>query len=90
MPNKTGLDPQRVSIAWQEPAMVQIGKNGLSEGLYAEAKRLLKKHKYIKVRVLRSALSQGQDKETLLRTLCLSIGAQLVGVRGNTAVVYKR
>ena len=81
-------DSTRVSIVWQEPAMMQIGKSGLSEGVIKEVKRLLKTHKCIKVRLLRSALAE-EPKEALFEDLCDEVGAHLDSIRGNTAVIYK-
>jgi RNA-binding protein YhbY len=81
-------DPVRVSIAWQDPAMAQIGKSGISDSLVKEVMRLLKKHHYIKIRLLRSALSGGEKAE-LFQDLCKKTGAKLAGVRGNTAVIFK-
>ena len=81
-------DPTRVKIAWQDPAMAQIGKGGVSDSLVKEIVRLLKKHQYIKVRMLRSAL--GEDaKSELIVSLCEKTGARLVGIRGNTAVIFR-
>jgi RNA-binding protein YhbY len=78
----------RIKIAWQEPAMIQIGKGGVSDNLVKETVRLLKKHNYIKVRMLRSALDSAAKKE-LMTTLCEKTGATFEGLRGNTAVIYK-
>ncbi|TXT56554.1 MAG: hypothetical protein BAJATHORv1_20143 [Candidatus Thorarchaeota archaeon] len=81
-------DATRVGIAWQDPTMLQIGKAGITERTIAEAKRLLKKHEYIKVRLLRSA--QDMDpKETIFESLCSKTKSQLIGIRGNTAVIFK-
>jgi len=81
-------DPTRVKIAWQDPAMAQIGKGGVSDSLVKEIVRLLKRHQYIKVRMLRSAL--GEDaKSELIVSLCEKTGARLVGIRGNTAVIFR-
>jgi len=68
--------------------MMQIGKAGITEGIVKEAKRLLKAHKYIKVRALRSSMGD-QSREELFRELCARTGATLAGIRGNTAVIYK-
>lgn len=78
----------RINIAWQDPAMVQIGKGGISDNLVKEITRLLKKHNYIKVRMLRSALDS-MTKQELMTTLCERTGATFSGLRGNTAVIYK-
>jgi RNA-binding protein YhbY len=77
-----------INIAWQEPAMIQIGKGGVSDNLVKETVRLLKKHKYIKVRMLRSALDT-KTKQELMTTLCERTGATFEGLRGNTGVMYK-
>ena len=89
MTPKKGPDPVRIKIAWQDPAMLQVGKGGISEGLIKEAKRLLKEHKIMKIRLLRSALD-GRTKQQLADLFCEKTGAGLVGIRGNTAVVFKK
>ncbi|TFG30993.1 YhbY family RNA-binding protein [Candidatus Thorarchaeota archaeon] len=81
-------DQNRIKRAWQEPAMVQIGKGGVSEDFVKETIRLLKKHNYIKVRMLRSALGTTSKLE-LMNDLCEKTGATLAGVRGNTAVIHR-
>jgi RNA-binding protein len=83
-----GPDPIRIKITWQEPAMMQVGKAGVSDSVVAEARRLLKKHEYIKVRILRSAIGESNKLE-LMKELCEKSGAAFAGVRGNTAVIYK-
>ncbi|MFX1367942.1 MAG: YhbY family RNA-binding protein [Promethearchaeota archaeon] len=89
MSKTTKPDPVRIGITWQEPAIMQIGKGGLSEGVIKEAKRLLKKHKYMKIRLLRTAVGSTPSKREIFESLCQQLGATLVGVRGNTAVLYK-
>ena len=89
MSNRSNPDPTRVNIAWQDPAMMQIGKAGLSEGVIKETKRLLKEHKYIKIRLLRSAGGSGPTKKETFETLCKEVEAVLVGIRGNTAVIFR-
>ncbi len=90
MPSKPHLDSTRISIAWQDPVMLQIGKAGITDNTISEARRLLKKHKCFKVRVLRSALNGELPKQMLFETLCERAGAELVGLRGTTAVVHKK
>lgn len=83
-----GPDPIRIKITWQEPAMIQVGKAGVTDSVVEEAKRLLKRHQYIKVRILRSAIGE-LNKLDLMKLLCEQSGAAFAGVRGNTAVIYK-
>jgi RNA-binding protein len=83
-----GPDPIRIKITWQEPAMMQVGKAGVTDSVVEEAKRLLKRHQYIKVRILRSAIGE-LNKLELMKLLCERSGAIFAGVRGNTAVIHK-
>ncbi|MHA1965972.1 MAG: YhbY family RNA-binding protein [Candidatus Thorarchaeota archaeon] len=83
-----GRDPTRIKITWQEPAMMQVGKAGVSDSVVEEARRLLKKHQYIKIRILRSAIGESNKLE-LMKLLCELSGATFAGVRGNTAVIYR-
>ena len=85
---KDEKDPKRIQITWQDPAMMQIGKGGVSDSVVEEAKRLLKKHHYIKVRILRNAIGD-TNKMELMKILCQRTKAKLDGFRGNTAVIYK-
>ena len=89
MTRKKELDPIRIKIAWQDPVMLQVGKGGLSEGLIKEAKRLLKEHKIMKIRILRSGLGSA-TKHEITELFCEKTGAGLIGMRGNTAVVFKK
>ncbi|MFW9767616.1 MAG: YhbY family RNA-binding protein [Candidatus Thorarchaeota archaeon] len=83
-----GKDQRKIQIVWQDPAMVQIGKGGVSDNVVEEVKRLLKRHQYIKVRVLRSAIGD-KDKIEIITLLSQKTGARIDGFRGNTAVIYK-
>ncbi|MHA1950478.1 MAG: YhbY family RNA-binding protein [Candidatus Thorarchaeota archaeon] len=85
---KDVVDKKRIQIAWQEPSMTQIGKGGVSDNVIEEVKRLLKKHRYMKVRILRNAIGD-TNKTELVKLLCQKTGARLDGMRGNTAVIYK-
>jgi RNA-binding protein YhbY len=85
----TGTNAAKLKIVWQDPVMLQIGKGGISEGTVSEAKRLLKKHKIIKVRLLRSAGGDKHTKQGFFEDLCQQTGAKLAGIRGNTGVIYK-
>jgi RNA-binding protein len=69
--------------------MMQIGKSGMTEGVIEEAKRLLKKHKYVKVRLLQSSIGENDSKQALFETLSAKSGAMLIGIRGNTAVMFR-
>lgn len=89
MTRKKEMDPNRIKIAWQDPVMLQVGKGGISEGLIKEARRLLKEHKIMKIRILRSALDD-LTKQQLVKLFCEKTGAGLVGIRGNTAVVFRK
>lgn len=82
-------DLNRIKIAWNEPVLLQIGKNGITEGTVREAKRLLKSHRYIKVRLLRSTGDDKHTKRAVFEELCRLSDAKLAGVRGFTAVIYK-
>lgn len=75
-------------VASLKPA-IQIGKEGISEGVIEELKRQLKEKNLVKVKFLKSALEQ-TGREQLARELQERTGADLIEVRGNTAVFYKR
>lgn len=85
----TQPDPDMIATTWNEPAMIQVGKGGISEGLIAEAKRIIKKHKYVKVKLLKSTGADKHTKGAIFEELCSKTGSRLAGIRGNTAVIYR-
>ncbi len=89
MPGIKKPDKERIGIVWQDPVLLQVGKNGLTDETIAETKRLLKKHKYMKVRLLRSTGVDKDTKQDMFEELCTRAGATLAGIRGNTAVIYR-
>jgi RNA-binding protein len=70
-------------------AAIQIGKEGLTNGVIEELKRQLEEKKLVKVKFLRSALIE-TEREQLAKELQMRTGATLIEIRGNTAVFYKK
>ena len=71
-----------------EPA-THIGKNGVTDALIEEINRQLKDNKLIKVKVLKSAI-EAMPREDIARLLAEKSGSELIEVRGNTVVLFKR
>ncbi len=66
---------------------VNIGKNGVNEGVFDEITRQLKDHEVIKVRFTRSVKDY---KDEFLEEIVANTKSKLIDVRGNVAVLYKR
>ena len=71
-----------------EPA-THIGKNGVTDPLVEEINRQLKDNKLIKVKVLKSAI-EAMPRDEIARLLAEKTGAELIEVKGNTVVLFKR
>ena len=71
-----------------EPA-THIGKNGVTDSLIVEINRQLKDNKLIKVKILKSAI-ETMPREEIARLLAAKTGAELIDVRGDTVVLFKR
>ena len=67
--------------------VVLVGKDGLTEGLFAALGQALGLHELIKVRLGESA---GSDRRAIAEALAESSGAELVQVLGRTLLLYKR
>lgn len=67
--------------------IVQIGKEGLTDGLIAATSRALLDHELIKVRVGGEA---PDDRMTSAEQLASRTGADLVQILGRTCLLYKR
>lgn len=69
--------------------VTHIGKNGITPSLVEEVSRQLKDNKLIKVRVLKSALDE-MPRDELAKQLAEKTGSELIEVKGNTVVLFKR
>lgn len=68
---------------------VQVGKAGFNDQIKEELKSQLDNRELIKIKVLRSAGPSSSWKETL-EEIVAEVKAELVEIKGNTAVVFKR
>lgn len=66
--------------------VVQVGKDGLSEGLLSAIEVALEQHELVKVRL---GDSVGGDREAVSEALAESVHAQLIGVLGRTVLLYR-
>ena len=70
-------------------ASTHVGKNGITPSLVEEVKRQLKDNKLVKVKLLKSAI-EAVPREELGKELAERTGAELIEVKGNTVVLFKR
>lgn len=70
-------------------ASFQIGKSGVTEGVVKELQTWLSREPLVKVRLLKSALTDEQDTAALARVLASRARVRLIEVRGHTALFYR-
>lgn len=70
-------------------ASTHVGKNGITPSLVEEVVRQLKDNKLIKVKLLKSAI-EATSREELARELSEKTRSELIEVKGNTVVLFKR
>ncbi len=75
------------SLAVNEKAIFQIGKEGLNSNLYNSVKEALKARELVKVSVLKTCET---DMNEIKIDLCANTGSELVQVIGKTLVLYKQ
>ena len=68
-------------------AVVQVGKDGLTEGLVGATDAALEQHELIKVRLGESAPG---DRHEVASELAAATSAELVQVLGRTLLLYRR
>ncbi len=66
---------------------VNIGKNGVNEGVFEEVARQLKDQEVIKIRFTRTI---ADSKDEFIKQVVANSKSELIDVRGNVAVLYKR
>lgn len=70
------------------PVTLQVGKGGASEGIVNELDSRLELEKLVKVRFLAAARGR-DDRRIMAERLAEGTGAELVELRGNTAVFFR-
>ena len=71
------------------PPHCNLGKNGISDEFVTHVAKLLKKYKTIKVKVLKSALSQSNTKDLAVQ-IAKSTNSYILDIRGRTVIISKR
>lgn len=69
--------------------LLRIGKNGLTDSVVLQVKKLVDKRKLVKIKFLRSFLDNN-DRKIAAKRLVESTGAELVDQVGFVVVLYKR
>ena len=64
--------------------VVRVGKGGVSPGVLEAVERALLDHELIKVR-----MREPEDKKGMAAALAEGTGAELVGLIGHTAILYR-
>lgn len=64
--------------------VVRVGKGGVSDSVVAETKKSLASHELIKVRI------DSEEREQLAEKLAAATDAQIAGVIGKTAILYRQ
>ena len=70
-------------------ASTHIGKNGVTPSLIEEVSRQLKDNKLVKVKLLKSALDE-MTRDEIAKLLAEKTNSELIEVKGNTVVLFKR
>jgi len=68
--------------------VINIGKNGITDAVIEELKKQIKANRLVKVRMLKSAASEG-DIQTFAQQLAETTKTTLVEVKGSTVVLYR-
>lgn len=68
------------------PVSAQVGKAALTDPVVEEIRRQVLDKRLVKVRLLATA---GDDPKAMATALAESVGAELVEVRGHTAVLWR-
>lgn len=69
--------------------LVRIGKNGLTDNVVMQVKRLLQKRKLVKVKFLRAFL-ESNDRKAAAEELAKSTSSDIIDQVGFVVVLYKR
>jgi len=77
-------DIQLRARAQQIEPVLRLGKNGITENVYGEIDKLLRKRKLIKIKVLKNCAAEIDMEEVARKS-----GARLVEKKGSTFVLFR-
>ncbi len=87
-PTLSGAQRRKLrGLAHHLDAIVQVGKDGLTDTVFAAVDQALEDHELIKVRVLESA---PLDRADAAEALAARLGAHVPGQIGRVLVLYRR
>ena len=87
MPELTGKQRRHLrALGHHLDALLQIGHEGITDAVVAQANAQLRKHELVKVKVLESS---PQDRHETAEALSERTGAELAQVLGRTFLLYK-
>ena len=66
---------------------INIGKSGVNDNVINEVRRQLKSNEVVKLKFARSI---AKDKDDYISNIVKETKAELIGVRGHVAVIYKK
>lgn len=69
------------------PAIMQVGKSGLTENLVKTCSDALEARELIKLHILENS---GEDPKAVAQELADAMGAELIAVTGKKAIFYRR
>jgi RNA-binding protein len=78
----------REEMSGEHPT-IWMGKKGITQEVIEEVSKQLDQNEVVKVRMLKSALQTGK-RDTLAHLTAEKTGAELIEVRGNTFIIYRR
>ncbi len=73
-----------------ESPTIWVGKEGLTPPLCVEIEKQLQHNKMVKVRILPTAISDGNTAETIAKKAAEQTEAALVEVRGHVFILYRK
>lgn len=86
-----GLKKEKLNTIKINPAVIIIGKNGLTEGLIDSIRKQLKKDKLIKVKILKTAKGLEEiGRKKFAEIIVNKVEANLIEIRGYNLILEKK
>lgn len=78
-----------INNLWKEPAILNVGKNGVNENFINEFKTQLKRNRVIKLKILKSAINNN-DKDQIISEIVFKGNAKCLEIRGNQVIFSRK
>lgn len=82
--------PMELQEVRKNKARIIIGKNGVNSGIKKEISQNIKRYRFLKIKVLKTALSSDYSIKNLISDLLSDTNFEVIEIRGSSVILSEK